>query len=56
MESKLAGELNHPPTDASLVCCSGSGKLNREATLSVSYKVLTVNLGEENPLRMEDRS
>ena len=50
MESKLSREFTNPPRDTSLVPCSGSGTLNREATLGASYTVLLDNLGEENPL------
>ncbi len=54
MESKLAGEFKNTPTDTSRVCCSVSGKLNKEETLSACHRRLTANLGEENLLRKED--
>ena len=56
MESKLAGEFTNTPPDTSLVRCSVSGQLNKEATLSAVHTVLTANLGEENLLRKEDRT
>ncbi|MHA1911260.1 MAG: hypothetical protein ACTSYA_06150 [Candidatus Kariarchaeaceae archaeon] len=50
MESKLSVKLKNTPKDTSLVLCSVSGGLNKEETLSVHYKVLADNLGEENRL------
>jgi hypothetical protein len=55
MDSKLTREFPNPPRDPSLVPGSGNGRLNREETLSAYRRVLLVNLGEENPLRKEDR-
>ena len=49
--SKLSGEFKNAPRDTSLVSGSASERLNREETLSASYKVLPENLGEENQLR-----
>ena len=51
--SKLSGELNNAPRDASLVSCSASGLLNREETLSAARMVLPDNLGEETRLRSD---
>lgn len=49
--SQLSGKLKNAPKDTSLVFGSASGGLNREETLSVSYRVLPDNIGEENQLR-----
>ena len=48
--SRLSGKLTNAPRDTSLVSGSVSERLNREETLSASYKVLADNIGEENLL------
>ena len=48
--SKLSGKLKNVPTDTSLVCSSTNEGLNRVERLSDSHRVLSDNLGEENPL------
>ena len=45
---KLSVELKNTPRDTSLVSCSGSSVLNKEATLSVQDIVLADNISEEN--------
>ncbi len=41
-------ELKNIPTDASQVCSSINSQLNREETLSVESKVLSLNNGDVN--------
>jgi len=53
--SKLSGKLKNVPTDASLVCSSTNGLLNRVEKLSATRKVLADNLGEENPPLKRER-
>ena len=52
-DSKLSAKLKNVPIDASLVCSSTKGGLNRVESLSDRPRVLTDNLGEENPLRLK---
>jgi len=48
MKQKLSVKLKNTPRDTSLVSCSGSSVLNKEATLSVQDIVLADNISEEN--------